>query len=383
MKNKKRTNLKSKRKMSKKRQRMLLFLCIDIALGAVIVGFFLFMVLFPSGKDPEVETLSIVEEKIPDKEPLPTTKPEPEMEEAEEVEETVKTPPAEYPFQTEEVTVQIEDLSKEYTIAWVSDLHMITDHSAGDVQEEFLETVEDRYETLSITEDGVHGDELWPEIIRFLNMEDYDGIIFGGDMMDYCSHSNMDAFLKQYELIKDTSKVMYIRADHDYGEWYGGDVFSEEDAHKLHEKVDGDSFDQKYMDFDEFTVVGIDNSTKDMSEDEYDWVKTFFEKDKPLIIATHVPYASKVDDSLKELSMKVRNEVYYWSKDGRFYPNERTNKYIHKVRGEDTPVVQVLAGHLHASWDGEMIDGLPEHIFAPAFSGTIGIIHIVPKITED
>ena len=49
------------------------------------------------------------------------------------------------------------------------------------------------------------------------------------------------------------------------------------------------------------------------------------------------------------------------------------------IYSEDTMVEQVLAGHLHESWDGMLTQQVPQHIFAPAFRGNIGIIHIVPK----
>jgi hypothetical protein len=45
--------------------------------------------------------------------------------------------------------------------------------------------------------------------------------------------------------------------------------------------------------------------------------------------------------------------------------------------GADSNVVQILAAHMHASWDGVVANNLKEHIFAPSFEGRIGIIHIV------
>ncbi len=40
---------------------------------------------------------------------------------------------------------------------------------------------------------------LWPEIIKFINAGAYDGVIFGGDMLDYCSVSNMETFRRGYQ----------------------------------------------------------------------------------------------------------------------------------------------------------------------------------------
>lgn len=104
-------------------------------------------------------------------------------------------PKPEYDFTTEEITLTIEGISKEYTIAWVSDLHLVSDHEAGtelgDVHAEYLDAIHKRYEELSVTADGIHAEELWPEIVKYLNYNEFDGVIFGGDIMDYCSNSNV------------------------------------------------------------------------------------------------------------------------------------------------------------------------------------------------
>ncbi len=109
-------------------------------------------------------------------------------------------------------------------------------------------------------------------------------------------------------------------------------------------------------------------------------VTDVYSRGKPVIMATHVPYDTKVDDTLKELSMQVRNTIYYWSDESDQYkPNDVTRKYLDMVYDENTVVSQVLAGHLHASWDGMISAQVSQHIFAPAFSGSIGIIHVVPE----
>lgn len=82
-----------------------------------------------------------------------------------EEEEIVYDPP-EYDFKTDEITVELDGLDREYTIAFVNDLHMITDKEAGDVLEENLPVVRERYENLSVTPEGIHGEELWLSLIH-------------------------------------------------------------------------------------------------------------------------------------------------------------------------------------------------------------------------
>lgn len=291
-------------------------------------------------------------------------------------------PEPEYSFQTEEITLLMEGIDREYTIAWVSDLHLVSDHEAGenlgDVHAEYLDAIEKRYEELAVTPDGVHAQQLWTDIIKYLNCQQLDGVIFGGDMMDYCSNSNV-AMIKE-GLDRLNTRYMYIRADHDYGAYYGGVFFEETEARELHQIIDGDEISHKFWDMGDFLVLGIDNSTKDMPEYYFNMVSDVLSRGKPVILATHVPYESQVDMSLSELSQQVRSTIYYWSGESeRYHPNPVTQNYLDQLYAPDTAVVQVLAGHLHASWDGMISAQTPQHIFAPAFSGTIGIVHIIPK----
>lgn len=291
-------------------------------------------------------------------------------------------PKPDYDFNVEEVTLALDGVTRAYNIAWVSDLHLISDHEAGDlpgdVHAEYLDAIHKRYEELAVTDDGIHAEELWPEIIKYLNYNNFDGVIFGGDMMDYCSNSNV-AIIKE-GLGNLRIPYIYIRADHDYGTYYGGVFFTEEEARALHQTIDGDEIADKFWDRNEFMVLGIDNSTKDMPDYYVNMVADVYTRGRPVIMATHVPYESLIDDSLAERSMQVRNTIYYWSDiSERFFPNDNTRRYLNMIYQDDTVVVQVLAGHLHASWDGMLTQNVPQHIFGPAFGGTIGIIHIVPK----
>lgn len=291
-------------------------------------------------------------------------------------------PKPEYAFETDEVTIAIKGLSKERRIAWVSDLHLVSDHDSGealgDVHAEYLDAINRRYEDLAVTSDGVHAEDLWPEIIKYLNYYNFDGVIFGGDIMDYCSNSNISVIKEGLDNLR--IPYIYIRADHDYGAYYGGVFFSETQARQLHQTIDGDKISYKFWDEGDFLVLGIDNSTKDMPDYYLDMVTDVYSRGEPVIMATHMPYESKVDTTLAELSMQVRNRIYYWSDaSDQYKPNDVTQKYLDMVYDSNTVVSQVLAGHFHASWDGMISEQVSQHIFAPAFSGSIGIIHVIPE----
>ncbi len=374
-----RTTLKKIKRTLRKKRNLILLACITaICLCTTSVTAFILL------NNNSYEIIIPEAEQIPPpKEPAAS---ENDAQTPAETEESIQYPEPDYNLTLEEIYVPLEGLSREYKIAWVSDLHLITDHEPGGVSEGSMIKINNRYKTLSVTDDGVHAEDLWPDIVKCLNTGNYDGIIFGGDMMDYCSVSNMETLKKGYdELRYDKEHILYIRADHDYGAWYVGDNFTQQDIYHLHEELDGDDPEKKYLDFGEFVLIGINNSNKNITDENFSIVEKQYEKaakeKKPVIAVTHVPYGSNVDSSLKELSMKVRNKPYYWVGPD-YQPNDTMWDYLNFIFSEDTQVKQVLAGHLHAPWDGMITDQLREHIFSPAFSGTIGVIHFVPEGTD-
>lgn len=316
-------------------------------------------------------------------EPSSSEQDETSMDESEEsippkVEETIVYPAPDYNFTTDEIIVEIEGLKGKYTIAFVNDMHLITDHSSGDVTEDNMAIVNERYETLSVTGDGVHSEDLWPEVIKYLNYNDFDAVIFGGDILDYCSNSNIMALQAGFNGLKyPKDRVMYIRSDHDYGGWYGGSGFTDTTGFLLQSFVlDTDNM-EKVIEFEEFMIVGINQSYRNPSQYTRELIDHNLNTGKPVLLATHVPFYSSVDDSLEELSFEVRNRIYYWSYNGTTYvPEGEIQRLIDEIYAENSNVVQIVAAHLHASWDGYVTDRLKEHIFAPSFQGNIGIIHV-------
>ena len=78
--------------------------------------------------------------------------------------------------------------------------------------------------------------------------------------------------------------------------------------------------------------------------------------------------------------MLVRNRIYYWGYGSDSYPlDSEMWEYLDLLYSDDSNCAYVLAGHLHAAWEGEIREGLTQHIFSPAFMGVIGVVHIVPE----
>ncbi len=350
------------------------------------VAILFFLVVLTIAYFDQKEPSTVVTETIPEE---TATETETEPSETEETtEEEVFYPAPSYDFQIEDVYVIIPDLKEDYTIAWVSDLHMLSDHEVSeDITKEALETINERYETLSVTEDGMHGEELLPEIIDYLNYTNPDAVVFGGDLLDYCSRHQIDTLKKEWDRLRfKPEQMLYLRSDHDCGVWYSGDRLTQEDAYKMQAEIDGYDPKQIYIDLDEVRIIGVNLSYQNISDEDLKYTLAAYETDKPVIAVTHVPYYSTTDPSLAEYSMAARNTLYYWGPISDYVPNENTQKLFEKIYAEpECQVKQVLAGHVHATWDGLINFTTPEHIFSPVFSGVIGMVHVVsemPDLTE-
>ena len=349
-----------------------------IAMLLFVVPVILLIVLLGYAKQSEnqgtEEPLETEESKMPETvESLPE---EPEI---------VYDPP-EYPFTTDEITVYIGGLTEEYTIAFVNDLHLVTDTEVGHVLEEELPEVMKRYNELSVTADGKHAEDLWPEVIKYLNYNDFDAVIFGGDLLDYCSPSNIEVLEQGFDQLKyDRDRVIYLRSDHDYIGTYGGSQYTDADGVAAQAQLwDGDS-EEKVIDLGEFLNVGINRSYQNLSDERLEYLNKELRDGRPVIVATHVPFYSEEDaESLEARSMEIRNRIYYWNKtDSVYSPDENTQKFIDEMYAPGSNVVQILAAHLHASWDGKATKKVGEHIFAPAYSGSIGIIHVTGQKVQE
>ena len=131
------------------------------------------------------------------------------------------------------------------------------------------------------------------------------------------------------------------------------------------------------MELPELCVAGLSNSTDQITESGLQQMKEILSKGKPVILLTHVPYKSLIDDSLQKASKKVWQErALVWGKDCNYRPDENTKKLMDIIYAEDSPVKEIVCGHLHFSWDGYITENIHEHVFSPAFSKKVGVITV-------
>lgn len=273
-------------------------------------------------------------------------------------------------LEVESVEVVIPGLAEEYHFLCLADLHIITE--SDEISSVELDNIQSRLHWSSVSS-GTTAAGYWGTLPDILDSCNADGILLGGDMIDFCSASNVEC-LKQ-GLDRLATPYLYVRADHDLNPYWCEGITVEQ-CNLLHSDIDGNG-EVLYMELPEFCVVGLNNSTSQITESGLECMQEIFSIGKPIILLTHVPYESRTDTSLQETSKEVwQNRALVWGEDCNYRPDANTKEFMDMVYAADSPVKEILCGHLHFSWDGYITENIHEHIFSPAFTKSVGVITV-------
>lgn len=269
----------------------------------------------------------------------------------------------EYVRRVQEETIYIPGVESEYKFLYISDLHLIVQNE--EVSEESKGYVEDRYKSF-VNKNGRTSEEIYVKLMENLKKTDIDAILMGGDMMDYLSKANWE--LLKSELDKVNKPYLFATADHDVCTWWTN--YTEEEAALLKSEMNINLIN--ILEYDEFIILSIGENTSQITDSALEEIKTVFAMGKPIIIMTHVPFDSLVDEGLGEESMKVWNDrKLMWGEGCYYVPNANTQALIDMIHAENTPVVAVLAGHLHFDYTCMINDNVKQYVFKPGYKGRI------------
>lgn len=312
-----------------------------------------------SGTKTEEANTSVLEEETVD-----AKRPEEEI-------STFQTDPLlEKGLNLEEISVVIPGLTEEYHFLFLADLHIIVENE--DVAAKDLETVRDRIRWSSVSEDTTAA-EFWASLPEVLDACHADAVLLGGDMMDFCTKANAVCLREGLERLE--TPYMYVRADHDSQPYYCEGV-TKEDCAAMHEEMDGNQ-DAWCMELPELCIAGLNNNTSGISEEGLVKMKEIFAMGKPVLLLAHVPFDSKLDTSLQAASKEVwQDRALVWGEGCNYTPDDNTEEFLDMLYAPDSPVKEVVCGHLHFTWDGSLTENTHQHVFSPALGKTVGVITV-------
>ncbi len=233
------------------------------------------------------------------------------------------------------------NLKKEYHLYQISDSHLVyTDNDKEknwfNGKKFFSEKYNEPYTSYFDNHSSV---EIFNGIIDYVNKKDNDLVILSGDIIDYVDENNIKILNDSINKIK--TKTLFVCGNHDYIEGYVDDYQS--------------------IDFEEFTIVGVNNYNKTFNKHQIDKLKEDLKKDKPIIVVCHIPIITK--RSKKELNI---NEDYFFID---YDSTDKDTKEFIDLLVNNKEIKGVLCGHCHGGLVIPLNEELNEYILTSSLIG--------------
>ena len=275
-------------------------------------------------------------------------------------------------------TVTIPGLSRDYTLLQVTDLHSsaYTTAEAKAMNAQRRSYIAGRRN--AFTDGFMFAEERMPYMFGYANEINADLLMLTGDIIDFPSELNISLMAQNISALR--TPALFSLGNHDwcYADDYLSAGAAAEFIPKLNALSAGEPADDpyvKYVDFGEFMVVQVDNSTDSVTESTVDKFLELCELGKPIILMLHVPLHvdSMVADCTKvwgkDLGMGGDTGVCAWSPDvQRFYQAV--------AEDENTPVVAVFAGHVHFNHEDALPNGVMQYVTSTAYTGECRVITV-------
>lgn len=245
-----------------------------------------------------------------------------------------------------EEKIHIEGMKKPVRIICVADTHIAL---CDERDESLLETQAKRYE--EFTRFGLGPDKNMSLITRKIKKNKPDTVLYLGDIIDKATEESIDFIGKEFE--KTGVPYMYLMGNHDFE--YEGEYFSDT-AYEVYlpklAKVNGDSDGIEVKEFEEFTLLLLDDCNNNVPDKTSETLEELKAAGKPVIVALHVPIVPPDGQALIEETNAVwgsgdNGESRVLMGYGGKVPNGETAALIDFITADDSPVVGVIAGHVH------------------------------------
>ncbi|MBQ7775924.1 MAG: metallophosphoesterase [Lachnospiraceae bacterium] len=245
----------------------------------------------------------------------------------------------------------IEGLDEEYNILFLTDTHMVV--PSEEDSEQVAANAQQRLPMFQNAE-GVSSAEQFPSWMDYAVDNQVDAVLFGGDIIDYPSHANLEYLQTQLEQLD--MPYLYTPGNHDWTyPWeYMTDKGKTEYLPLLEPMMQGNTVIQS-LDMGEFVVVAVDNSSNQVNDEALETYQEILSQDKPVIVMVHVPFLTQsvLTKAKEQWSSPV---VIGGGNYGGIYPNEASRIFVQETTSTESPVEAVLAGHVHY-YDKDYMDG--------------------------
>lgn len=284
--------------------------------------------------------------------------------------ETVETA-SELPFRITEKKLTVPGLTKNYTFLFLSDTHIIK--LDGTESEQITENALPRTELFRDGR-GIASAKRFPEWIDFANETQVDMVLFGGDIIDFPSETNLHLLKENIARLK--MPYVFTLGNHDWT--YPWDYMTPEGYEAYRPLFNGfteENPSASVTEYEELVILSVDNSSNQINPEALAAVDEALTSDKPVLVVAHVPFST---ETLLEKAKK------FWSSPvsigmadkGGIFPDANTLAYQEKILAKDSPVFCVLSGHVHFSDEAKLTDSVTQIVSGAGYMGNGVLLRI-------
>lgn len=273
-------------------------------------------------------------------------------------------------------TLTVSGISREYDLLFLTDTHIvIPDESATDEIQEYSAR---RLELFTAEGDCVSSDHFaaW---IDYANRTKPDALLLGGDIIDSPSPSNIGYMNASFGKLN--IPYLYAMGNHDWTyPWEYMTETGKKDYLPLLAPYMQENTAIHKLELQDFILVAVDNSDNQIHPDALEEYRPILSGNKPVILLLHVPFYT--ESLLAEASEVWQNGVVLGGEiHGGICLNDVSAQFMSLTTAVDSPVVAVLAGHVHFAHES-MLTGekeIPQIVGDAGFKGRGTFIHITAE----
>lgn len=248
-------------------------------------------------------------------------------------------------------TIVIEGLTQEYDLLFLTDTHMVVNTS--DDTEQIATNAATRAPQF-VDAEGISSAVQFPAWMEYAAEQQVDAVLLGGDIIDFPSAGLVEHLQKNLNTLD--MPYIYTPGNHDWT--YPWEYMTEKGKAEylplLEPMMQGNTVIQR-LDMGEFTIVAVDNSAGQVNDAALEIYAEILAESKPTIVLVHVPFLTQ-SVLTKAREVWSSGVVIGGGNYGGIYPNEASTAFVNMTTAADSPVVAVLAGHVHF-YDKDYIDG--------------------------
>lgn len=252
-------------------------------------------------------------------------------------------------------------IAKPYTLMQLTDVHVVN-YDEKDDNQSIKKAIQQEHIWMKQRLDFAHKfnedfdlDSLFPSTKCLMNLIEYtndqhpDLVLLTGDFVDYYSPSN-------YKFVKNALKMLHSPYIFSCGN-------HEQPASLFNDFCQGHC-EFNVVEFDEFLVVSIDNSTRKINDLQLNMFNNILNLNKPVILAMHIPIMTDYNF----LEFKTLEAYYTMS----YQDSDEVTRSFIDILCTSKHVKAIFCGHVHGTIKSLVSKHIPQYCCS---SGLIGSIH--------